>query len=94
METSTHSFIDPEMTTDSARHAVREGAERINRYTENLATKTPTLLFLFAALASMAVSAILQFRGKRQWSLFIGQWAPGLLLFGLYNKLSKTLGAD
>jgi hypothetical protein len=45
-------------------------------------------------LIAVAVSAALQLNRKRHLSLFIGQWAPSLLLFGLYNKLSKTMGAD
>jgi hypothetical protein len=26
--------------------------------------------------------------------LFVGQWVPTLLIFGLYNKLVKQLGSD
>jgi hypothetical protein len=26
--------------------------------------------------------------------LFIGQWPPAFLLFGVYNKLVKQLGSD
>ena len=32
--------------------------------------------------------------GKKQVSLFVAQWAPTLLIFGLYNKLVKQLGSD
>ena len=31
---------------------------------------------------------------KGSVSLFIGQWAPTFLIFGLYNKLVKQLGSD
>jgi hypothetical protein len=27
-------------------------------------------------------------------SLFVGQWAPTLLILGVYNKLVKQLGSD
>ena len=29
-----------------------------------------------------------------QVSNFVGQWAPTLLILGLYNKLVKQLGSD
>ena len=32
--------------------------------------------------------------GNRQPSVFVGQWAPTLLILGLYNKLVKQLGSD
>ncbi len=31
---------------------------------------------------------------KKHASVFVGQWAPTLLIFGLYNKLVKQLGSD
>jgi hypothetical protein len=30
----------------------------------------------------------------RHASVFVGQWAPTLLILGLYNKLVKQLGSD
>jgi hypothetical protein len=42
----------------------------------------------------MAVSATMQMMGNTRGSLFVGQWAPTLLIFGLYNKLVKQLGSD
>jgi hypothetical protein len=32
--------------------------------------------------------------GNRHASVFVGQWAPTLLVLGLYNKLVKQLGSD
>jgi hypothetical protein len=32
--------------------------------------------------------------GNKDASLFVGQWAPTLLILGLYNKLVKQLGSD
>jgi hypothetical protein len=46
------------------------------------------------AVGSMAVSATLQSLGNKHASLFVGQWAPTFLIFGLYNKLVKQLGSD
>lgn len=70
----------------------REGgiAKSIERQTSNLPSDT----FLWLALAAMAGSAALQSSGHRNGSLFVGQWAPTLLILGLYNKLVKQLGPD
>ena len=32
--------------------------------------------------------------GSKDESLFVGQWAAPLLLFGVYNKLVKIGGSD
>jgi hypothetical protein len=42
----------------------------------------------------MAASAALHFSGKKPASVFVGQWAPTLLILGMYNKLVKQLGSD
>ncbi len=45
----------------------------------------------------MLVSLGLQLSGKRKTkdvSNFIGQWAPTLLILGLYNKIVKVAGHD
>jgi hypothetical protein len=76
-----------------ALDTVEQGAEKVNQVVERTASLTPTMLFAGAALASIAVSLFLQLRGRRHWGLFVGHWAPTFLLFGLYNKLSKTVGA-
>jgi hypothetical protein len=55
--------------------------------------KIPSISFLGAAMASMALSAGLLLGGKKQWSLFVGQWVPTILLLGTYNKIAKTFSA-
>jgi hypothetical protein len=67
---------------------------RIARAIERQTAKLPSDTFLWLALGAMSTSASLQVMGKRRKSLFIGQWVPALLLFGLYNKLVKQLGSD
>ena len=39
----------------------------------------------------MAASAALVITGKTQLGNFVGQWAPSLLVIGLYNKLVKEI---
>jgi len=78
-----------------APHGAWEHAEgRVARSIEEHTAKLPSDLFLWAALGSVAGSLMLQFSGKKDESLFVGQWAPTLLILGLYNKLVKVAGSD
>jgi hypothetical protein len=61
---------------------------------EDQTAKLPSDAFLWMAVGAMATSATLQMMGNKHVSLFIGQWAPTFLIFGLYNKLVKQLGSD
>ena len=61
---------------------------------EKQTAKLPSDLFLWAALASIGASAVLKIMGRNSNSLFIGEWAPSFLLFGIYNKLVKVEGHD
>ena len=76
----------------SSRFDHTEGA--VARTIENQTAKLPSDTFLWAAGASIATSAALQFLGNKHASVFVGQWAPTLLILGLYNKLVKQLGSD
>jgi hypothetical protein len=67
---------------------------KVARTIEQQTAKLPSDTFLWAAGASIAVSAALQAMGNRHASIFVGQWAPTLLILGLYNKLVKQLGSD
>ena len=75
-----------------ARYDHREGT--VARTIEEQTAKLPSDTFLWAAGASIVASAALHFMGNRQTSVFVGQWAPTLLILGLYNKLVKQLGSD
>ena len=94
MKSPTQAWNDTEHVAEETLEKANAVKENVNAYTEKAASKTPTMLFVAAALASIAVSLSLQLMGKKQWSLFVGHWAPSFLLFGLYNKISKTVGAD
>jgi hypothetical protein len=67
---------------------------RTAKMIEQQTAKLPSDLFLWAAGAAMVSSFVLQTMGERDRSLFIGQWAPSLLIMGLYNKLVKVAGSD
>ena len=66
----------------------------VARRIEEQTAKLPSDTFLWAAGVSIAASAVLQAMGNRHASVFVGQWAPTLLILGLYNKLVKELGSD
>jgi hypothetical protein len=61
---------------------------------ESQTAKLPSDAFLWASVAAMAVSLGMQCMGRKHTSLFIGQWAAPFLLFGIYNKIVKTMGHD
>jgi hypothetical protein len=82
------------MATEFAHkdHAHSEGP--VAKAIEEQTAKLPSDAFLWMAVGSMAVSATMQMMGNKHVSLFVGQWAPTFLIFGLYNKLVKQLGSD
>ena len=67
---------------------------RVARAIEEQTARLPSDTFLWGAVAAMAGAALLQVRQRENLSLFIGQWAAPLLLFGIYNKLVKIAGSD
>ena len=70
----------------------REGS--VARTIEQQTARLPSDTFLWAACGSIAASLALQMMGRRQDSNFVGQWAPTLLILGLYNKMVKLHGSD
>jgi hypothetical protein len=66
----------------------------VTKNIEDQTSKLPSDTFLWAAIASMAVSLTFQLAGKKHTSLFFGQWPAPFLLFGIYNKLVKQEGHD
>jgi hypothetical protein len=49
--------------------------------------EVPTEVWYWAAIVSILASAVLFASNKRDWSLFVGQWPPTFLLFGVFHKL-------
>lgn len=76
----------------SDMHAHSEG--HVAKSIEQQTAKVPSDTFLWMAIGAMSASATFQLMGNKHVSLFIGQWAPTFLIFGLYNKLVKQLGSD
>jgi hypothetical protein len=82
------------MAREFPRNDYAHSEGRIAKTIEDQTAKLPSDAFLWMAIGAMAASASLQVMGNRHVSLFVGQWAPTFLIFGLYNKLVKQLGSD
>jgi len=78
--------------TSMERQEHSEGT--VARTIEDQTAKLPSDIFLWAAMGVISTSLTLQLMGKDHASLFVGQWAPTVLILGLYNKLVKQLGHD
>ena len=72
--------------------APREG--KVAYMLEEQTAKIPSDVYLWTAVGTMVLSLGLMLAKKKHASLFFGQWAPSLLIIGLYNKLVKVEGHD
>ena len=70
----------------------REGP--VARTIEQQTAKVPSDTFLWAAIGAMGLSVTMQLMKKSGAANFVGQWAPTLLILGLYNKMVKLHGSD
>jgi hypothetical protein len=70
----------------------REGS--VARSIEQQTAKLPSDTFLWSAVGAMGLSLVLQATGNKHAGNFVGQWAPTLLILGLYNKMVKLHGSD
>ena len=67
----------------STQHASGDPQEEFFRVTDAIPEET----WYWAAVASIVISALLKLMGKDNWALFVGQWPPTFLLFGIYHKV-------
>ena len=51
--------------------------------------QVPTGAYLTAALLAIVASATLRVLGKKDAAIFVGQWPPTFILFGLAYKLLR-----
>jgi len=63
----------------------QETQQTFLRVTESVPEET----WYWAALASILISAVLKLMQKDNWALFVGQWPPTFLLFGLFGRLLR-----
>ncbi len=91
---SSSRIVSPGQASAESREQ-KEGP--VARAIETQTSKLPSDVWLWASGAAMLVSLGLQLSGNRKVkhaSSFIGQWAPTLLILGLYNKVVKVAGHD
>jgi hypothetical protein len=72
-------------TVNSATSKAQDAQDQYFRVTDQV----PEEVWYWAALGSIVASASLFILGQRDWSIFVGQWPPTFLLFGLFHKLLK-----
>lgn len=65
--------------------------DRATETVEGQTAKLPSIAFLGFAMVSMIASAALVLTGRKQLGNFVGQWAPTILIMGLYNKVAKEI---
>ena len=79
----------------SMTNPVQHSEGTVARLIEEQTAKLSSDVFLWAAVATILLSLTLKIWGQDfHRALFVGQWAPTLLILGLYNKLVKQLGSD
>ena len=62
-----------------------EAQQTFFRITDNI----PEEAWYWAAIGSIGISALLKLAEKDNWAIFVGQWPPTFLLFGLYHRLLR-----
>ena len=72
----------------------RKGEGETTKMIESYTAQVPSGTYLTLAIGAMALSLMLMLSGRKEAGNFIGQWAPTLLIIGLYNKLVKVQGSE
>ena len=76
----------------TATHGYKEG--RVAKEIEQRTKKVPSDWFMWAAIGSIGLALGMRMMDRKEDANFIGEWAPTLLIFGLYNKLVKLHGSE
>jgi hypothetical protein len=61
---------------------------------ESVTAPIPSSVYLSLAISAMGASLFLMLAGRKDTAHFVGQWAPAILIMGLYNKMVKQHGSD
>jgi hypothetical protein len=72
--------------TDDMTESAKDIQDQYFRVTDEV----PAEVWYWAAIGSIIASAMLFASNKRDWSLFVGQWPPAFLLFGLFHKIIRS----
>jgi hypothetical protein len=77
------------MNTLESSSTMQKNEGKTTSIIEAQTSRVPSMTYLTLAVGSMVASAALMASGRKQLANFIGQWAPSLLVIGLYNKIVK-----
>jgi hypothetical protein len=77
---------------DVAPREHEEGAT--TKAIEHYTSLVPSGVYLSLAIGSIGLALTMKLAGRDKDAVFIGQWAPTILILGLYNKLVKLQGSD
>ncbi|HWV34569.1 MAG TPA: hypothetical protein VNZ55_02985 [Thermomicrobiales bacterium] len=69
---------------NDASHKAEGAQQSYFRVTDSIPEQT----WYWLALASIGVSAALKVAEKDHWALFVGQWPPTFLLFGIFHRIT------
>jgi hypothetical protein len=93
--------MDLNTSTETGRNGARGEEGKATRAIEKQTSRAPSGIFLALAIGSMAASAVIMLTEKKRFggrmmggrrsglANFVGQWAPTLLIMGVYNKVVK-----
>ena len=84
--------MDPMRSIRDFTGDAREG--NVTKLIESQTARVPSGTYLTVAIGAMIASATLMLFGQGRLSMFVGQWAPSILIMGLYNKLVKVQGSE
>jgi hypothetical protein len=77
------------MKMAKATSDITDSAKDVQDQYFRVTDQVPEEVWYWAALGSIIASAILFVSNRRDWSIFVGQWPPTFLLFGMFHKLLR-----
>jgi hypothetical protein len=69
--------------TENVPASADSAQRKFFRVTDNITEEA----WYWAAVGSIGLSAALKMANRNDWSIFVGQWPPTFILFGLYHRL-------
>ena|SRR3979409_2617738 len=87
MDTMKHTAERGGVTTAGNNHRGAEMVKKIGRATSAI----PSATWLVLGGGAVVGAAVLKVMGRDTSANFVGQWAPTLLMLGLYNKMVKLM---
>jgi hypothetical protein len=85
------------METQQSSQPQAPNIENIREVSRTISSRVEELspgIFLTGAAASVAFSLLLRITGRQHDAQFVGQWAPTLLLLGLYTRAGRGVQGE